>query len=400
MSDQQDKNFEQLAQETAASGDTLQAGARDDDAPNAVTGEPAASVVKTPSQAPRGSSAPAWVALLLALVVAAGLGWSLWEQQRGSAGIAARLQAIEAMAPRGVAGQDDNYRRLQDQLAALEAQLQGGTQASNAQSEQLARALAAVAALEAQVAEQRLEMARYSANDRDAWLLAEAQYLLRLANQRLIMAGDAVAAEALLGSADNILKQLDDVRLIEVRAAVAADLAAVRAMPRIDVEGIYLRLAALAEQAGKLVIFELPQQQAQPEQAPAQGWRERLHRGYEAALSKLSNYIIIRRRDVPMQALMDPQWEGLVRQNLRMLLEQAQVALLSGNEVLYRESLARAQHWVGEFFESDEAAARAMSREIGQLAGITVAAGIPDISRSVLALDAMMKQRLQQGGEQ
>ena len=303
MSDQQDKNFEQLAQETAASGDTLQAGARDDDAPNAVTGEPAASVVKTPSQAPRGSSAPAWVALLLALVVAAGLGWSLWEQQRGAAGIAARLQAIEAMAPRGVAGQDDNYRRLQDQLAALEAQLQDGTQASDAQSEQLARALATVAALEAQVAEQRLEMARYSANDRDAWLLAEAQYLLRLANQRLIMAGDAVAAEALLGSADNILKQLDDVRLIEVRAAVAADLAAVRAMPRIDVEGIYLRLAALAEQAGKLVIFELPQQQAQPEQAPAQGWRERLHRGYEAALSKLSNYIIIRRRDVPMQAL-------------------------------------------------------------------------------------------------
>ena len=55
------------------------------------------------------------------------------------------------------------------------------------------------------MAEQRLEMARYSANDRDAWLLAEAQYLLRLANQRLIMAGDAVAAEALLGSADNIL---------------------------------------------------------------------------------------------------------------------------------------------------------------------------------------------------
>ena len=43
---------------------------------------------------------------------------------------------------------------------------------------------------------------------------------------------------------------------------------------------------------------------------------------------------------------------------------------------------------------------RGLCQEIGQLAGITVAAGIPDISRSVLALDAMMKQRLQQGGEQ
>ena len=84
----------------------------------------------------------------------------------------------------------------------------------------------------------------------------------------------------------------------------------------------------------------------------------------------MSDYIIIRRRDVPMQALMDPQWEGLVRQNLRMLLEQAQVALLSGNQTLYRESLQRAQHWVGEFFESDEAAARAMAREITQLADV------------------------------
>ena len=99
MSDQQDKNFEQLAQETAASGDTLQAGARDDDAPNAVTGEPAASVVKTPSQAPRAARSG-----LGGAAAGAGrrcrAGLVLWEQQRGSAGIAARLQAIEAMAPR------------------------------------------------------------------------------------------------------------------------------------------------------------------------------------------------------------------------------------------------------------------------------------------------------------
>jgi uroporphyrin-3 C-methyltransferase len=101
-----------------------------------------------------------------------------------------------------------------------------------------------------------------------------------------------------------------------------------------------------------------------------------------------------------MQALMDPQWEGLVRQNMRMLLEQAQVALLSGNQSLYKESLQRALHWVGEFFESDESAARAMAREINQLIDLNVAATMPNISRSLRALDDAIEQRLQPGGSE
>ncbi len=107
---------------------------------------------------------------------------------------------------------------------------------------------------------------------------------------------------------------------------------------------------------------------------------------------------MIRRRDVPMHALMDPQWEGLVRQNLRMLLEQAQVALLSGNQTLYQESLQRSQHWVAQFFDTDEAASRAMAREITQLEGQTIAVNMPDLGRSMRALDEAVKNRLEQGG--
>ena len=124
----------------------------------------------------------------------------------------------------------------------------------------------------------------------------------------------------------------------------------------------------------------------------------RLERGYEEAARKLSDYIVIRRRDVPMQALMDPQWEGLVRQNMRMLLEQAQVALLSGNQTLYQESLQRAQHWVAQFADTDEAASSAMSREIDQLEAQTIEVNMPDMGRSLRALDEAMKTRLQQGG--
>ena len=97
---------------------------------------------------------------------------------------------------------------------------------------------------------------------------------------------------------------------------------------------------------------------------------------------------------------MDPQWEALVRQNLRMLLEQAQVALLTSNQVLFSESLQRAQHWVAEFFQSDEAAAEALSRDISELMASNIAPVRPDISQSLRTLDMAIAQRLQrEGGE-
>jgi uroporphyrin-3 C-methyltransferase len=114
----------------------------------------------------------------------------------------------------------------------------------------------------------------------------------------------------------------------------------------------------------------------------------------------LSDYVIIRRRDVPMQALMDPQWEGLVRQNLRMLLEQAQIALLSDNQRLYAVSLERAQQGVAQFKASDGVGASAISAEITRLRGLTIGIAQPDISSSLRSLDNAVEQRLQSEGGQ
>lgn len=341
----------------------------------------------------KGSSGIAWLALLLVVALGAAAAAVVMEAQRRAAVLDERVQGLETRS-----GQEDQG------LQTLGSRLSGDIQASaksldSKLADESSRLTEALSQLEGQLNEQRKELARFSSADRDSWLMAEAQYLLRLANQRLIMAGDTDAAKALLGSADKVLRELDDASLHTVRAAVAADLAAVRAVPKVDVEGIYLRLSALIGQAGALKIFELPEL---PESAPveaAEDWQGRLKQGYEAALAKVSDYIIIRRRDVPMQALMDPQWESLVRQNLRMLLEQAQVALLSGNQTLFRESLGRAQHWVNEFAESDTAAANAMDREIKSLQGLTVEVANPDISGSLRALDDAIERRLQQRGE-
>jgi uroporphyrin-3 C-methyltransferase len=397
VSDQEKKNIEQVVQEaeTSAAASAEAAASVEEPEPHVVVSPTSAQPQKKPDPGPRkGSSFIAWLALLLVLALAGGAGWSVLEMQRREAVLVDRVAELEGIAQQKDSSLEQVTDKWQTQLKTGLGKLQdelGGEAARQAQ---------ALQGVEALLAEQRAELARFSATDRESWLLAEAEYLLRLANQRLIMAGDTVAAQALLSSADDILRELDDVGLHDVRGAVTADLAAVRAVPRIDVEGIYLRLGALVEQADNLVIFQMPEQEARLRAEAAQNWQGRLQQGYENALAKLSDYIIIRRRDVPMQALMDPQWEGLVRQNMRMLLEQGQVALLSGNQSLYKESLQRALHWVGEFFESDESAARAMAREINQLIDLNVAATMPNISRSLRALDDAIEQRLQPGGSE
>ena len=70
------------------------------------------------------------------------------------------------------------------------------------------------------------------------------------------MARDPAASLALLQGADHVLQEIDDPTLHAVRAAIAADMAALRAVAKIDVEGLYLRLSALIEQAGQLVKLE------------------------------------------------------------------------------------------------------------------------------------------------
>ena len=410
-----------------------------------------AAAPEPPGAAPaeRANSTPiAWLALALALIVAAGGMYFMLDLQRREALLMQRVQGLESVsaqddtgfeqmranlrrqielelegiAARQTRAEEDQQRaadrvqslvdtattNTQRELAAQIAALEASVREQQARlTEQLARQQARlneqqlrISEQQARSAEQQRRLGELSAEDQRAWQLAEIRYLLRLANQRLIMAGDTPSAEALLRSADNTLRELDDADLHALRAAVAADLAAVRAIPKLDIQGLYLRVEALMREADALVLFELPERAVATEAPRAEDWQARLAQGYAAAVAKLSEYIVVSRRDVPVEALMDPQYEGLVRQNLRMLLEQAQAAMLSGNAVLYRKSLQRAEGWVTQFFKEDERSAQSMAEELRRLRDERVAVSRPDLGASLAALDAVMRTRLERGANE
>lgn len=310
---------------------------------------------------------------LLAIIASVYIGYLQQQQQQQFQG----SQATIAGAIQRVDQQSEQNRLLQRQLDRQE-------DSAKQQQQQLTEQ---INGLRRQLSSQQKKLASLSTTDRDDWLLAEAEYLVRLANQRLLMGKEVKGALDLLAAADEIARQLDDTALYPFRQALANDMAALRSASRLDIEGVYMQLGALARQVDQLRLFELPQLQLKKvEPTAAQSWQQRLESGLQAAWVKLSNYIQIKRNDEVYQPLLAPEYEAAVRQNVRLMFEQAQMAALSGKQRLYDDSLAKAKQWLGNYYKLDKNATQKNLQRIDELAALQITLPLPDISGSLRAL--------------
>ena len=231
------------------------------------------------------------------------------------------------------------------------------------------------------------------------WRLAEAEYLLRLANQRILMENRAEGALALLRSTDTILKELDDVSLYPLRQSLASDISKLESVPNLDIEGTYLRVAALIERSKDLPTLTLEQQRQLPElidnviteQVDAET-QQNITSGFAKAISKLESLIVIQRHDQPVEPILSPDQGHYLRQNIQMLLEQAQLALLRQQQSVFTTSLSRAQSLLMQYFDKDNYTTSVLIQSLAELTTLNVSPTIPDISGSLKALQQHQKE--------
>ena len=233
------------------------------------------------------------------------------------------------------------------------------------------------------------QMDRLLAVDRHAWLGQEAIFLTRLADQRLLVARDVEAAMSLLTQADDLLRDTGEPRFEASRLALAKDRAALAVVPRIDQIGLYGRLSALIDQMDALqVVMDIEPQP--PAEVIDEEWGDMASR-WRAALTALSDHLVIRRRSDDIAQLMTPEWAALARQNGRMLLEQAQIAMLSANQPLYERSLERARNFVSLFSKQDSNRVNSILDEIEALERETISPDLPDLTESRGLLEAQVE---------
>ena len=216
--------------------------------------------------------------------------------------------------------------------------------------------------------------------DRRAWLGQEAIFLIRLAAQRLLIARDVAAAINLLTQADALLRETGEPTLEGVRADIARDRAALAALPKVDQVGLYARLSALIDQAEQLQLaYEIPMA-SEVADPVVSGWWGRAAAGWRAALTTLSDHLVIRRRSDEIAQLMTPEWASLARQNMRMLLEQAQIAMLSANQPLFETALQRAARFAELFADQDPDRVASIMADIQVMASENIAPELPDLT--------------------
>jgi uroporphyrin-3 C-methyltransferase len=223
------------------------------------------------------------------------------------------------------------------------------------------------------------------------WILAEVEYLLRLANQRVMMEKEVKGAIALLQSADTLIEQAEIVSAFPVRRAIAEDLATLKSLAHLDTEGTYLKLSAQIRQVDHLRRWQLefrPDHRTEEviqgdESAEDKSWDQDLVDASAAIGDKLFSLVNYREGVERVRPILPPEEEYYIRQNLKLKFEHAQLALLNGKQAAYDQSIADSIEWVGIHFDQDDSVTEAMKSALMELANAKVEQAMPDISGSL-----------------
>jgi uroporphyrin-3 C-methyltransferase len=336
---------------------------------------------QTPVNTPPKKSLPWFKIILLLLLIAAlaasaWFGWMQWQQRT----------ILEDQIQRGLATLDAKVERQQQAMS-------NAGQGQSREIEQLQKQLYSLRLVTNRQAEQILILGSATRGD---WLLAEAAYLVRLANQRLQVERSVDNPLAILETVDNIFVQINDPELLAVRNALAVDIAALRMTEKVDREGIYLELQTISSALETLAILESHADPEALQTAQAVGSAKQapssLAETLERFTEKFGNLIVLQKREQPIEPLLSGAEQTMVRQNLYLLLEQAQSALLREEQSIYSSNLSKAEMLLRRYFQLNSESEATIAR-LQSLTDQAVSQTVPDISGSQSAIQTALNLR-------
>lgn len=361
----------------------------------------------------RSGAGLSWLALLLALVASGLSGYIFWQQTTQGQARATEIgnNQLQLTSMSSTLSQQESQvstidQRVSDAIAKIDQSKKSTASEINSMR------------LELKSAQQLLDsharrLLSLTATTTDDWRIAEVDYLLRLANQRVLISRDGATAITLLEAADKILLELGDPRLFDVRKAVAEDKAALSVVSQVDTDGIFLSLAGLIKQVDQLPIISTPVFERElvatvesigPDKADRQlgdkslGAEEsRIKTWYAPVLEVISagwnevrSWLVINKQDAEIKPLLPPEQQYYLRGNLKILLNQAQLALLESKKVPYTTSLNTAIDWIERHFPMEELANQRAVAALEQLSQINIVPEYPDLTESLLTVKAFI----------
>ena len=321
-------------------------------------------------------------AIAIAIAIAAGIGlYGLNKQQ------ATRQNATTS--------------ELSGQLAALQkaqesqkSELEG---IIKQQADQLSQAKHEQETLTKQLDELQQKVAVISGSDAKTWLLAQADFLVKLAGRKLWSDQDVTTAAALLKSADASLADMNDPSLIGARRAITDDIATLSAVSQVDYDGMILKVNQLANQTDNLRLADnndddSPMDSDSDELSSSiSEWRVNLQKSWQ---NFMDSFITVRRRDETAVPLLAPNQDIYLRENIRSRLLVAAQAVPRHQEETWKQSLDNVSTWVRAYYDTDDATTKAFLDEVDKLSQQSITMTVPETLQSQALLEKLMQTRV------
>ena len=241
--------------------------------------------------------------------------------------------------------------------------------------------------------------------NRDEWALSEIEQVLSTASQQLQLAGNVQGALIALQNADRSLSRSDKPQFVLIRRAIAADIERLKELPAVDLAGVAFRLDGVIAQVDTLPLVS-DEKPAQPD-APAR--RQPRGKAAKAATAPVPltvgerltqtwrqwsgemwadvrDLIRVRTVETPEALLLSPSESFFVRENLKLRLLNARLALLSRNEGAFRDDLNSAQATLVKYFDTRARSTQSAQAMLRQVQGNNLAIEMPTLAGSLNAV--------------
>lgn len=248
--------------------------------------------------------------------------------------------------------------------------------------------------------------------NRDDWALAEIEQVLSTASQQLQLAGNVQGALIALQYAESRLSRTDKPQFIMIRRAVARDMDRLKALPTVDLTGIALRLDSAISQIDSMPLLSdekpivvptppktsrrVPKNPAATAKAPSgkanltADWLAILEDKWNSwsneMWTELRQLIRIRDVDTPDALLLSPTQAYYVRENLKLRLLNARLALLTHNESAFRSDLIAAQDAIAKYFDTRARQTQTTQALLRQVQGSNLSIEMPTLADSLNAV--------------
>jgi uncharacterized protein HemX len=336
------------------------------------------------------------VIILLIIIGLAGAGFYLFtqlrDQQKGLGG------EVKGQMSKQISDYQSQLTAIQSQLATIEANIAGKDTHFN-------KTLADFS----QLHNEKLESTRKELNEaiarvqrqlgktRGDWLIADAEYLLSVANERLHLIGDVNTTREALEAADQRLRESGDAGTFKVREEIAREIADIKSVIVPDIVGIYASIQSMQDRVDKLVLF-LPYTgktlTAPTEEKKQSNEDKEAYDLLDSAMNQLEGIVTIRHTEHPIKEILTPEEAQFIREQLRVKLEMVKISLVQHNEALFQSSLADAKKWTEQNFTKNTDVNNFIA-ELDRFNTIKIRSQFPDISSSLKMLRGITKLRIE-----